>query len=181
MVAFCVIVIVFFVLVVVIAWSMWRSLWDTQFAKRLKEQCVGVMPATAGVASSAAGSAAGAGAVSSAAGASAAGAGGSAPDADMGGTAGDVVAGGTGGSSASEGGPAQHKFYEISRASGSKDLLKVAAGGDPDAKDLMKQEHMKKIAERSSRFRWSSSGRWVLESVLSFRRGLKSRRRSGQD
>ena len=43
MVAFCVIVIVFFVLVVVIAWSMWRSLWDTQFAKRLKEQCVGMI------------------------------------------------------------------------------------------------------------------------------------------
>ena len=76
---------------------------------------------------------------------------------------------------------AQHKFYEISRASGSKDLLKVAAGGDPDAKDLMKQEHMKKIAERSSRFRWSSSGRWVLESVRSLRRGQKSRRMSGQE
>ena len=76
---------------------------------------------------------------------------------------------------------AQHKFYEISRAGGSKDLLKVAAGGDPDAKDLMKQEHMKKIAERSSRFRWSSSGRWVLESVRSLRRGQKSRRMSGQD
>ena len=75
---------------------------------------------------------------------------------------------------------AQHKFYEISRAGGSKDLLKVAAGGDPDAKDLMKQEHMKKIAERSSRFRWSSSGRWVLESVRSLRRGQKSRRMSGQ-
>ena len=76
---------------------------------------------------------------------------------------------------------AQHKFYEISRAGGSKDLLKVAAGGDPDAKDLMKQEHMKKIAERSSRFRWSSSGRWVLESVRSLRRGQKSRRMSGQE
>ena len=76
---------------------------------------------------------------------------------------------------------AQHKFYEISRADGSKDLFKVAAGGDPDGKDLMKHEHMKKLAERGSRFRWSSSGRWVLESVLSFRRGLKSRRRSGQD
>jgi hypothetical protein len=76
---------------------------------------------------------------------------------------------------------AQHKFYEISRAGGSKDLLKVAAGGDFDAKDLMKQEHMKKIAERSSRFRWSSSGRWVLESVRSLRRGQKSRRMSGQE
>merc|ERR1719182_1071384 len=76
MVAFCVIVIVFFVLVVVIAWSMWRSLWDTQFAKRLKEQCVGMMPATAGVASSTVGPTAGNGADSSAASASTAGDGG---------------------------------------------------------------------------------------------------------
>ena len=38
---------------------------------------------------------------------------------------------------------AQHKFYEISRADGSKDLFKVAAGGDPDGKDLMKHEHIK--------------------------------------
>ena len=116
MVAFCVIVIVFFVLVVVIAWSMWRSLWDTQFAKRLKEQCVGMMPATVGVASSTVGPTAGNGADSSAAGASTAGDGGSAPDADVGGTAGDVAAGGTGGSSASEGARPQRRARMVTLA-----------------------------------------------------------------
>ena len=131
MVAFCVIVIVFFVLVVVIAWSMWRSLWDTQFAKRLKEQCVGMMPAAAGVASSTVGPTAGNGADSSAASASTAGDGGSAPDADMGGTAGDGVAGGTGGSSASEGGPAPAASADGDSGSGS-------GSGNGDCKERLK-------------------------------------------
>ena len=39
---------------------------------------------------------------------------------------------------------AQHKFYEISRAGGSEDLLKVAAGGDSDSEDLVKQGDMEK-------------------------------------
>ena len=131
MVAFCVIVIVFFVLVVVIAWSMWRSLWDTQFAKRLKEQCVGVVPATAGVASSAVGPTAGNGAGSSAAGASAAGAGGSAPDADMSDPAGGVAAGNAGGSSASVGGPAPAAGADGDSGSGS-------GSGNGDCKERLK-------------------------------------------
>jgi hypothetical protein len=45
---------------------------------------------------------------------------------------------------------AQHKFYEISRARGSEDLLKVTAGGDSGAKDLMTQKDMKAIAKRKS-------------------------------
>ena len=47
---------------------------------------------------------------------------------------------------------AQHKFYEITRAGGSNDLLKVAARGDSDSEDLVKQEDMEKIAKRKSYF-----------------------------
>ena len=52
---------------------------------------------------------------------------------------------------------AQHKFYEITRAGGSNDLLKVAARGDSDSEDLVKQEDMEKIAKRKSYF---SRARW---------------------
>ena len=45
---------------------------------------------------------------------------------------------------------AQHKFYEISRARGSEDFLKVTAGGDSGANDLMTQKDMKAIAKRKS-------------------------------
>ena len=72
---------------------------------------------------------------------------------------------------------AQHKFYEISRAGGSEDLLKVAAGGDSDSEDLVKQGDMEKIAKRKSYLRWRSA----LDGVLRWRRGQKSRRMSGQE
>ena len=61
---------------------------------------------------------------------------------------------------------AQHKFYEISRAGGSEDLLKVAAGGDSDSEDLVKQGDMEKIAKRKSYLRWRSA----LDGVLRWRR-----------
>ena len=72
---------------------------------------------------------------------------------------------------------AQHKFYEISRAGGSEDLLKVAAGGDSDSEDLVEQGDMEKIAKRKSYLRWRSA----LDGVLRWRRGQKSRRMSGQE
>ena len=72
---------------------------------------------------------------------------------------------------------AQHKFYEITRAGGSNDLLKVAARGDSDSEDLVKQEDMEKIAKRKSYLRWRSA----LDGVLRWRRGQKSRRMSGQE
>ena len=61
---------------------------------------------------------------------------------------------------------AEHKFYEISRAGGSEDLLKVAAGGDSDSEDLVKQGDMEKIAKRKSYLRWRSA----LDGVLRWRR-----------
>ena len=72
---------------------------------------------------------------------------------------------------------AQHKFYEITRAGGSNDLLKVAARGDSDSEDLVKQGDMEKIAKRKSYLRWRSA----LDGVLRWRRGQKSRRMSGQE
>ena len=67
---------------------------------------------------------------------------------------------------------AQHKFYEITRAGGSNDLLKVAARGDSDSEDLVKQEDMEKIAKRKSYF---SRARWqaAMERVRSGLRGTK--------
>ena len=67
---------------------------------------------------------------------------------------------------------AQHKFYEITRAGGSNDLLKVAARGDSDSEDLVKQEDMEKIAKRKSYF---SRARWqaAMKRVRSGLRGTK--------
>lgn len=106
LVAFGIFVIVVFAFLLVIAWSVWRSLWDIHFAERLKATHVGIWLTTAGVASSTVGPAAGTGADSSAAGASTTGAGGSTSAADAGSPGGVAAAGGTGGPSASVGDPA---------------------------------------------------------------------------